>query len=93
MIISIKLLSYLQDRGVGVQKTKVFVLNTENTEEIKKNAYEHIWFGSEIHADENIAYDDLGGAYNLKRVDHSEPRNEFAGYWQDNKRLIERLGG
>lgn len=148
-------------QGVGAQKTKVFVLKTENAEEIKKIVYKHVWFGSEIHADENVAYDDLGGAYDLKRVNHkieymgdngennnqcesfnarlrrafkgqfhkvstlylslyaneiayrednrrkstgeifhdllskslkSEPSNEFTGYWQGNKRLVERLG-
>lgn len=70
VVISIRLLSYLQDRGIGAQKTKVFILKSENAEEIKKIVYEHVWFGSEIHADENIAYDDLGGVYKLKRVNH-----------------------
>lgn len=70
VIISLRQLPYSQEKGLGAQKTKVFVLKSENAEEIKKIVYKHVWFGSEIHADENIAYDDLGGAYNLKRVNH-----------------------
>lgn len=76
VIISIRSLPYLQNKGIGSQKTKVFVLKSENAKEIREIVYKHVWFGSEIHADENIAYDDLIGVYNLKRVNH---RIEYMG--------------
>ncbi|MBE3023014.1 IS1595 family transposase [Campylobacter sp. 7477a] len=149
-------------KGKGASKTKTFVLKSENNVDINSIAKTHINKNSQIHTDENSAYDDLLAHYDLKRVNHqieysgvngennnqsesfnarfrrmqygqlhrigvlylsnyvneiayredtrrldnkaifddilarclanNSISNEFCGYWQGNKRVVERLG-
>ena len=57
-------------KGKGSNKTKTFILKSENNTEINKIAKFHILPNSQIHTDENSAYDDLLAYYDLKRVNH-----------------------
>ena len=56
--------------GSGASKTKTFILRSENNVDINAIAKSHIAPNSEIHTDENSAYDDLLVHYDLKRVNH-----------------------
>ena len=55
---------------VGAKKTITFPILSENTETVKKLATAYIEPNSRIHADENLAYDELIVNYNLQRVNH-----------------------
>ena len=57
-------------RGKGAKKTKTFILKSENNKEINQIAKAYIKPNSQIHTDENSAYDDLLAHYDLKRVNH-----------------------
>lgn len=63
-------LSLKQRASYGSNLTKTFILKSENSLDIKKIAKFNIDINSEIHTDENSAYDDLVANYNLKRVNH-----------------------
>lgn len=72
--------------GIGANKTKTFVLKSENNIEINKIAKSHILPSSEIHTDENSAYDDLLAHYDLKRVNH---QIEYSGLNGENNNQSE----
>ncbi|MDU7070931.1 MAG: transposase [Campylobacter ureolyticus] len=65
-------LSLEQRANYGSNLTKTFILKSENSLDIKKIAKFNIDINSEIHTDENSAYDDLVANYNLKRVNHQK---------------------
>jgi len=52
--------------GGGASKTKTFILKTENNVDINAIAKSYIAPNSEIHTDENSAYDDLLAHYDLE---------------------------
>ena len=70
--------------GSGASKTKTFVLKSENNVDINTIAKSHIAPNSEIHTDENSAYDDLLDHYDLKRVNH---QIEYSGLNGENNKL------
>lgn len=70
VVISLRQRADIFDKEVGAVKTKTFVLKSENTIDIKKIVSLNVKQGSEIHADEATAYDDLHALYEMKRVNH-----------------------
>lgn len=70
VVISLRQRSDAFDEAVGAVKTKTFVLKSENTFDINNIVNTHVKRGSEIHADEATAYDDLHALYDMKRVSH-----------------------
>ncbi|MBE3023007.1 IS1595 family transposase, partial [Campylobacter sp. 7477a] len=73
-------------KGKGSNKTKTFVLKSENNTEINQIAKSHILPSSQIHTDENSAYDDLLAHYDLKRVNH---QIEYSGINGENNNQSE----
>ena len=63
--------------GSGAGKTKTFILKSN-----------HILPNSEIHTDENSAYDDLLAHYNLKRVNH---QIEYSGLNGENNNQFVKI--
>ena len=51
-------------------KTKTYVVYSENQKDINHLANQHIKHGSTIHADESTAYDTLNARFTTKRVNH-----------------------
>ena len=161
VVISLRQRAEKFDKEVGAVKTKTFILKSENALEVKNIVALNVQKGSELHADEATAYDDLHAMYKMKRVNHQveyksiqgannnqsesynarfrrmqygqchhmsplylsnyaneiayredtrrwsngkifnnilhrcmkKPQsNEFSGYWQGNKRVVERIG-
>ncbi|MGP1506775.1 MAG: IS1595 family transposase [Campylobacter sp.] len=72
--------------GSGASKTKTFILKSENNVDINAIAKSHIAPNSEIHTDENSAYDDLLVHYDLKRVNH---QIEYSGLNGENNNQSE----
>ncbi|QPH96537.1 IS1595 family transposase [Campylobacter concisus] len=72
--------------GSGASKTKTFILKSENNIDINAIAKSHIAPNSEIHTDENSAYDDLLTHYDLKRVNH---QIEYSGLNGENNNQSE----
>jgi len=70
VVISLRQRAELSDEAIGAVKTKTFVLKSENTFDIGNIVNNHIKRGSQIHADEATAYDDLHALYDMKRVNH-----------------------
>ena len=58
------------DESIGSTKTKTFILKSENTFDIGQIANNHIEQGTELHADESTAYDDLHARFDMRRVNH-----------------------
>ena len=54
----------------GADKTKTYVIYSENQMDINQLANEHINLGSTIHSDESTAYDTLNARFATKRVNH-----------------------
>lgn len=55
---------------VGAKKTLTFPILSENAATVNPLANAYIERDSRIHADENAAYDELMGSYDLQRVNH-----------------------
>lgn len=72
--------------GLGAIRTKSFVLKSENNKDINDIAFNNISPNTQIHADENVAYDDLAFVYDLKRVNH---QCEFSGLNGENNNQSE----
>jgi len=70
VVISLRQRADIFDKEVGAVKTKTFILKSENSTDIKNIVSQNIKAGSEIHADEAVAYDDLHAIYDMKRVNH-----------------------
>jgi len=70
----------------GASKTKTFVLMGENGEDLLKIAHKNIAFGSTIHTDEAVGYDNLEAHYELKRVNHQV---EYCGIYGENNNQSE----
>jgi len=70
VVISVRQRANIWDKKIGAVKTKTFVLKSENTFDIGNIVKSHIERGSELHADEATAYDDLHALYDMKRVNH-----------------------
>ncbi len=63
---------------VGSVRTLTYILHNENPRDIIDVALNTIARGSEVHADEANAYDNLHALYDMQRVNHSvEYRSEF----------------
>jgi transposase-like protein len=63
---------------VGSVRTLTYILHNENPRDIMDVALNTITRGSEVHADEANAYDNLHALYDMQRVNHSvEYRSEF----------------
>ena len=73
-------------QGKGAIKTKTFILKSENNFDINAIAKTHILLNSQIHTDENSAYDDLFAHYDLKRVNH---QIEYSGINGENNNQSE----
>jgi len=56
---------------IGSQRTLTYVLHNENPTGIAQIANTAIVAGTEVHADEANAYDNLHAIYNMQRVNHS----------------------
>ncbi len=72
--------------GLGANATKTFVLKSENNKDINLIAFNNIAFNTQIHTDENVAYDDLAFVYDLQRVNH---QCEFSGLNGENNNQSE----
>jgi len=70
VVISLRQRADVGDDVIGAVKTKTFVLKTENSFDISRIVNTYVTKGSEIHADEATAYDDLHALYDMKRVNH-----------------------
>ena len=70
VVISLRQRADIGDDVVGAVKTKTFVLKSENTCDINRIVNNYVTKGSELHADEANAYDDLHALYDMKRVNH-----------------------
>lgn len=70
VVISLRQRADKFDKEVGAVKTKTFVLKSENALEVKSIVALNVQKGSELHADEATAYDDLHAMYKMKRVNH-----------------------
>ena len=70
VVISLRQRADVGDDVVGAVKTKTFVLKSENTFDINRIVNTYVTKGTELHADEANAYDDLHALYNMKRVNH-----------------------
>lgn len=86
VIISLRQRAEESSKCVGAVKTKTFVLKSENSQEVREIAYNHIKVGSSIHADESNAYDDLTAHYNMNRVNHQV---EYSGVYGENNNQSE----
>lgn len=70
VVISLRQRADSKDKVVGAVKTKTFVLKSENTFDINRIVNTYVTRGTELHADEATAYDDLHAMYDMKRVNH-----------------------
>ena len=70
VVISLRQRANVGDDVIGAVKTKTFVLKSENTFDINRIVSTYVTKGSELHADEATAYDDLHALYDMKRVNH-----------------------
>lgn len=73
-------------KGLGATKTKIFVLKSENIIDINRAVNKHMVKGSEIHSDENSAYDDLFTNFSHKVVNH---QIEYSGLNGENNNQSE----
>ncbi len=55
---------------IGAKRTLTFPILSENTHTVNTLAETYITRNSRVHADENTAYDELMGNYDLHRVNH-----------------------
>lgn len=55
---------------VGAKRTLTFPILSENTHTVNTLAETYITRNSRVHTDENTAYDELMGNYDLRRVNH-----------------------
>jgi transposase-like protein len=86
VIVSLRQRATIADDMVGAIKTKTFVLKSENPNDIRNIAHNHVEIGSEIHTDEAGAYDDLTAHYFMKRVNH---QIEYSGIYGENNNQSE----
>jgi transposase-like protein len=70
VVISLRQRADIGDEPIGAIRTKTFVLKSENTFDIANIVNNHVTRGSELHADEAVAYDDLHARFDMKRVNH-----------------------
>mgnify|MGYP004613393553 CR=1 FL=1 len=73
-------------KGQGAKAARTFVLKSENNKDINSIALKNIALNTQIHADENVAYDDLAFCYDLQRVNH---QLEFSGLNGENNNQSE----
>lgn len=73
-------------KGQGANATRTFVLKSENNKDINTIALKNIALNTQIHTDENVAYDDLAFCYDLQRVNH---QLEFSGLNGENNNQSE----
>ena len=57
--------------GSGANKSRTFVLKSENAFDINNIVRKHILLGSEVHTDGNVGYSDLSAYYDRKVVNHA----------------------
>ena len=57
--------------GIGANRTRTFILRSENPVELSRIASRFIVRGSEVHIDENVGYSNFIAHYNHKVVNHA----------------------
>lgn len=57
--------------GIGVNRTRTFILRSENPVELSRIASRFIVRGGEVHTDENVGYSNFIAHYNHKVVNHA----------------------
>lgn len=72
--------------GSGANKSRTFILKSENTFDINNIVCKHILRGSEVHTDENVGYSDLSAYYTHKVVNHAV---EYMGSADENNNQSE----
>ena len=57
--------------GIGANRTRTFILRSENPVELSRIAHRFIVRGSEVHTDENMGYSNFIAHYNHRVVNHA----------------------
>ena len=57
--------------GIGANRTRTFILRSENPIELSRIAHRFIVRGSEVHTDENMGYSNFIAHYNHRVVNHA----------------------